>query len=39
LRNNTLRPVIGKTFKLAESAKSHEAVMAPGSYGKIVLEP
>ncbi|HSZ54494.1 MAG TPA: NADPH:quinone reductase [Tepidisphaeraceae bacterium] len=39
LRNGTLRPVIGKIFKLAEAAKAQEAVMAPGSYGKIVLEP
>lgn len=39
LRNGTLRPVIGKTFKLAEAAKAHEAILAPGSYGKIVLEP
>ena len=38
LRNETLRPVIGKTFKLAESPRAHEAILAPGSYGKIVLD-
>jgi NADPH:quinone reductase-like Zn-dependent oxidoreductase len=38
LRDKILRPVVGKTFKLAEVAKAHEAVMAAGSYGKIVLE-
>jgi NADPH2:quinone reductase len=39
LANGTLRPVIGKTFKLAEAGRAQEAVMTPGSYGKIVLEP
>jgi NADPH:quinone reductase len=39
LANGTLRPVIGKKFPLAEAAKAHEAVMAPGAYGKIVLIP
>jgi NADPH2:quinone reductase len=35
--NGTLRPIVGRTFPLAEAAKAHEAVMAPGAYGKIVL--
>lgn len=39
LRNGTLRPVVGKKFPLAEAAKAHETVMAPGAYGKIVLIP
>lgn len=39
LENGTLRPIIGKTLKLAEAAKSHELVLAPGSHGKIVLTP
>jgi NADPH2:quinone reductase len=39
LSNGSLRPVIGKEFPLAEAAKAHEAVMAPGSYGKVVLIP
>ena len=37
LANGTLRPVIGKRLKLSEAAAAHEAILAPGSYGKIVL--
>jgi NADPH2:quinone reductase len=37
LANGTLRPVIGREFPLEEVAKAHEAVMAPGAHGKIVL--
>jgi NADPH:quinone reductase len=39
MRNGTLRPVVGREFRLADAAAAHEAVMAPGSYGKIVLTP
>jgi NADPH2:quinone reductase len=39
LENGTLRPIVGKEFPLADAAKAHEAVLAPGSYGKIVLIP
>lgn len=39
MENGTLNPVIGKEFPLAEASRSHDAVMAPGSYGKIVLIP
>src|SRR5439155_18399503 len=39
LENGTLRPVVGRELPLSEAAKSHEAVMAPGAYGKIVLIP
>jgi NADPH2:quinone reductase len=39
LENGTLRPVIGREFPLADAIKSHQAVMEPGSYGKIVLVP
>lgn len=39
LENRTLRPVIGQELPLGEAAKAHEAMMAPGSYGKIVLMP
>ena len=39
LENGTLRPIVGKTFRLAEADKAHEAVMEPGSYGKMVLIP
>ncbi len=35
--NQTLRPIVGRTFPLAEAAKAHEAVMSPGAHGKIVL--
>jgi NADPH:quinone reductase len=39
LANNTLRPVVGKRFPLADASKAHEAVLAPGAYGKIILIP
>jgi len=39
LENGTLRPVVGQEWPLAEAAKAHEAVMAPGAYGKVVLVP
>lgn len=39
LENGTLRPIVGKKFALADAAKAHEAVLAPGAYGKIVLIP
>jgi NADPH2:quinone reductase len=39
LENGSLRPVIGKTFPLAQAAEAHRAVLAPGAYGKIVLLP
>lgn len=39
LRNGTLRPVIGQELPLAQAARAHEAVMAPGHHGKIVLSP
>ncbi len=35
--NGTLRPLVGRQFPLADAARAHEAVMAPGAYGKIVL--
>ena len=34
-----LRPVVGKELPLSEAPKAHEVVLAPGSYGKIVLVP
>jgi NADPH2:quinone reductase len=37
--SGTLRPVIGKELPLADAAKAHEAVLAPGAHGKIVLIP
>ena len=39
LENGTLRPVIGKEFRLAEAAQAHRAVMEPGAFGKIVFVP
>jgi len=39
LENDSLRPIINKEIPLADAAKAHEAVMAPGSHGKIVLVP
>ncbi|HKV04748.1 MAG TPA: NADPH:quinone reductase [Candidatus Acidoferrales bacterium] len=39
LENKSLRPVINQEIPLAEAARSHTAVMAPGAYGKIVLIP
>ncbi len=39
LENGTLRPVVGKEIPLADAPKAHEAVLAPGAFGKIVLVP
>jgi NADPH2:quinone reductase len=39
LENGTLRPVIGREFPLASASQAHEAVMAPGAHGKIILRP
>ncbi|MDB4990406.1 MAG: Quinone oxidoreductase [Myxococcaceae bacterium] len=39
LANQTLRPVVGREFALRDAAAAHEAVLAPGAYGKIVLIP
>jgi NADPH2:quinone reductase len=37
LAAGTLRPVVGKRFTLVEAPLAHEAVMAPGAHGKIVI--
>ena len=39
LANGTLKPVVGREFPLADAARAHEAVMAAGAHGKIVLVP
>jgi NADPH2:quinone reductase len=39
LANGTLKPVVGREFKLADAAAAHKAVLEPGAYGKIVLLP
>jgi NADPH2:quinone reductase len=37
LANGTLQPVIGQEFPLADAARAHERIMAPGALGKIIL--
>ena len=39
LEGGVLRPVIGQELPLAQAARAHEAVLQPGSYGKIVMIP
>ena len=39
LADGTLRPVVGREFPLAEAPAAHEAVLAAGATGKIVLVP
>lgn len=39
LEDKTLRPVVGQELPLPEAPRAHAAVLAPGSYGKIVLIP
>ncbi len=39
LADGSLRPVVGREMPLAEAAKSHQAVLEPGAFGKIVLVP
>jgi NADPH2:quinone reductase len=39
LRNGSLRPVIAEEIPLAQAPRSHEAVMAAGHHGKVVLVP
>jgi NADPH2:quinone reductase len=39
LFNGTLQPVVGKEIPLAEAARAHKEILAPGSGGKIVLIP
>ena len=37
LENGTLRPIVGKELPLKDAAQAHQDVLAPGSFGKIVL--
>lgn len=37
LRDKTLRPIVSRRFPLAQAPQAHEAVLAPGAMGKIVL--
>ena len=39
LENGTLKPTVGREIPLTRAAEAHEAVMAPGAQGKIVLIP
>jgi NADPH2:quinone reductase len=39
LKNKTLRPIVGQEIPLSEAPRAHAAVLASGSYGKIVLVP
>jgi NADPH2:quinone reductase len=39
LANGTLTPVVAQEIPLAEAPRAHEAVLAPGAHGKIVLVP
>ncbi len=39
LANGTLTPVVARELPLAEAGRAHEAVMASGAAGKIVLLP
>ena len=39
LESGALRPVVGKELPLAEAARAHADIMAPGAHGKIVLLP
>jgi NADPH2:quinone reductase len=39
LENGALRPIVSQELPLAEAARSHQLVMEPGAYGKIVLVP
>lgn len=38
-REGKLTPVIGHELPLAEAARAHQMVLAPGAHGKIVLTP
>ncbi len=39
LNSGALKPMIGRSFPLADAGKAHEAVMSNGARGKIVLIP
>jgi NADPH:quinone reductase len=38
LRSGALKPVVGKELPLEQAPRAHDAVMAPGAHGKIVLK-
>ncbi len=39
LANGTLTPIVAQEIPLADAPRAHEAIMAPGAHGKIVLIP
>jgi NADPH2:quinone reductase len=39
LANGSLRPVVGQELPLRDAARAHEAVLAGGALGKVVLVP
>jgi NADPH2:quinone reductase len=39
LANNSLKPIVGKTFSLADAAQAHHSVLENNAFGKIVLIP
>lgn len=39
LEDGSLRPIVGQKMPLADAPHAHEAVLQPGSYGKIILVP
>ncbi len=39
MESGTLRPVVGQEMPLSDASRAHEAVLASGAYGKIVLVP
>jgi NADPH2:quinone reductase len=39
LETGTLRPIIGKEIPLKDAPSAHQAILAPGAFGKIVLVP
>ncbi len=39
LENATLRPIIGKELPLKDAPQAHQDILAPGSFGKIILVP
>lgn len=39
LATGAFKPVIDEEIPLAEAQRSHEAILAPGTFGKIVLKP
>ena len=39
LRRGELRPQVAQVLPLAEAPRAHEAVMAPGHRGNVVMKP